>query len=41
LENTIYENINFNSVAEESGLTKATLYNNKNIRERIDTLSHQ
>ncbi|WFD11743.1 DUF6262 family protein [Tepidibacter hydrothermalis] len=33
--------INFNSVANESGLTKATLYNNKDIRERIETLRHQ
>lgn len=32
--------INFNSVANESGLTKATLYNNKDIRERIETLRH-
>lgn len=35
------KNINFNSVAEESGLTKATLYSNKDIREIIETLRHQ
>lgn len=28
--------INFNSVSNESGLTKATLYNNKDIKERIE-----
>lgn len=33
--------INFNSVANESGVTKKTLYDNKNIRERIETLRHQ
>lgn len=33
--------INFNSVANESGLTKKTLYDNKDIRERIETLRHQ
>ena len=33
--------INFNSVANESGVTKKTLYNNKNIRERIEALRHQ
>ncbi|HCQ90596.1 MAG TPA: transposase [Clostridium sp.] len=33
--------INFNSVASESGITKKTLYDNKNIRERIETLRHQ
>lgn len=33
--------INFNSVSQESGLTKATLYNNKDIRERIETLRYQ
>lgn len=33
--------INFNSISLESGLTKATLYNNKDIRERIETLRHQ
>lgn len=30
--------INFNSVANEAGVTKATLYNNLDIRERIDGL---
>lgn len=33
--------INFNSVANESGITKKTLYDNKDIRERIETLRHQ
>ncbi|NFS22099.1 DUF6262 family protein [Clostridium botulinum] len=33
--------INFNSVANESGVTKKTLYDNKDIRERIETLRHQ
>lgn len=33
--------INFNSVASESGVTKKTLYDNKGIRERIETLRHQ
>lgn len=35
------KSINFNSISQESGLTKATLYNNKYIRERIETLRHQ
>ena len=36
------ENINFNSVSSEAGVSKATLYNNKDIRERIETLrQHQ
>ena len=33
--------INFNSVANESGITKKTLYNNIDIKERIETLRHQ
>ena len=33
--------INFNSVASESGVTKKTLYDNKDIRERIETIRHQ
>lgn len=33
--------INFNSVANESGITKATLYNNIDIRQRIETLREQ
>lgn len=33
--------INFNSVANESGVTKATLYNNDNIKERIEALRLQ
>lgn len=35
------KSINFNSVANESGITKATLYNNKDIRQRIETLREQ
>jgi hypothetical protein len=35
------KSINFNSVASESGITKKTLYDNKDIRERIETLRHQ
>ncbi|NFI83073.1 transposase [Clostridium botulinum] len=35
------KSINFNSVASESGVTKKTLYDNKRIRERIETLRHQ
>lgn len=33
--------INFNSIANESGVTKATLYNNKDIKERIEVLRLQ
>lgn len=33
--------INFNSISQESGVTKATLYNNADIRERIESLRHQ
>lgn len=33
--------INFNSVANESGITKATLYNNTQIKERIEFLRLQ
>ena len=33
--------INFNSVARESGLTKATLYNNTDIRQSIEQLRMQ
>ena len=33
--------INFNSVASESGVSKKTLYDNEDIRERIETLRHQ
>ena len=35
------ENINFNSVSSEAGVSKATLYNNNDIRERIETLRQQ
>lgn len=35
------ESINFNSVSNEAGVAKATLYNNKDIRERIETLREQ
>lgn len=37
----VKESINFNSVASESGVSKATLYNNPKIRERIDSLRQQ
>lgn len=33
--------INFNSVSQESGVSKATLYNHSNIRERIERLRTQ
>ncbi|AWC27618.1 DUF6262 family protein [Bacillus cytotoxicus] len=35
------ENINFNSVASEAGVSKATLYNNMEIRKRIESLREQ
>ncbi|MBT2639438.1 DUF6262 family protein [Bacillus sp. ISL-39] len=35
------ENINFNSVAKEAGLSKATLYNNQELRRRIESLRLQ
>lgn len=34
-------NINFNSVANEAGVAKATLYNHSDIRERIEDLRQQ
>jgi predicted nuclease with TOPRIM domain len=34
----VNESINFNSVANEAGVAKATLYNNSELRERIETL---
>lgn len=37
----VKENINFNSVSNESGVSKATLYNNVDIRERIEALRQQ
>ena len=33
--------INFNSISQEAGITKTTLYNNDDIRERIELLRHQ
>ena len=33
--------INFNSVAKEGGITKATLYNNEDIKSRIESLRKQ
>lgn len=33
--------INFNSVASEAGVAKATLYNNRELRERIESLRKQ
>ena len=38
---TAQEPINFNSVSQESGVSKATLYNHPNIRERIERLRTQ
>ncbi|EFI68435.1 transposition regulatory protein TnpC [Lysinibacillus fusiformis ZC1] len=35
------EKINFNSVASEAAVSKATLYNNKDFRSRIETLRNQ
>ncbi|MDM5186178.1 DUF6262 family protein [Bacillus sp. DX4.1] len=35
------ENINFNSVASKAGVSKATLYNNMEIRKRIESLRKQ
>ncbi|MEH7549633.1 MULTISPECIES: DUF6262 family protein [Bacillaceae] len=35
------ESINFNSVSKEAGITKATLYNNQELRERINSLREQ
>ncbi|EFI65556.1 DUF6262 family protein [Bacillus anthracis] len=32
------QNINFNSVANEAGISKATLYNNQKFRKRIEAL---
>ncbi|EJP81800.1 DUF6262 family protein [Bacillus cereus] len=35
------ETINFNSVANEAGVAKATLYNNQELRHRIEALRQQ
>lgn len=35
------QNINFNSVASEAGVAKATLYNNQELRNRIESLRQQ
>lgn len=35
------QDINFNSVASEAGITKATLYRNQELRERIEGLRSQ
>lgn len=35
------ESINFNSVAQEAGVSKASLYNHAEIREQIETLRQQ
>lgn len=35
------QNINFNSVANEAGIAKATLYNNQKFRKRIEILRQQ
>ena len=37
----VNESINFNSVASEAGVAKATLYNNQELRDRIETLRQQ
>ncbi|MFZ0444015.1 MAG: DUF6262 family protein [Bacillus sp. (in: firmicutes)] len=37
----VNESINFNSISNESGVSKATLYNNVDIRERVETLRQQ
>lgn len=37
----LQEPINFNSVSKESGVSKATLYNHPNVRERIERLRSQ
>ena len=47
LDNTIdtmlkrKDKVNFNSVSNESGISKATIYNNPAIRERIETIRQQ
>lgn len=35
------KSINFNSVSEESGVSKASLYNHSDIRERIESFRRQ
>ncbi|MGG3652608.1 DUF6262 family protein [Bacillus pseudomycoides] len=35
------QNINFNSVASEAGIAKATLYNNQELRGRVESLRQQ
>ncbi|MGM0884987.1 MAG: DUF6262 family protein [Bacillota bacterium] len=35
------QSINFNSISKESGVSKASLYNHPNIRERIEKLRNQ
>jgi hypothetical protein len=35
------ESINFNNVASEAGIAKATLYNHQELRERIESLRQQ
>lgn len=35
------KDINFNSVSKEAGVSKATLYNNSKLRDRIDFLRNQ
>ncbi|WP_374019968.1 DUF6262 family protein [Paenibacillus thiaminolyticus] len=37
----VSQSINFNSVASEAGITKATLYRNQELRERIESLRNQ
>ena len=35
------ESVNFNRVSEEAGVSKSYLYNNKEVRQRIETLRKQ
>ncbi|WP_113882159.1 MULTISPECIES: DUF6262 family protein [Cytobacillus] len=35
------ETVNFNSVSKEAGISKATLYNNMELRSKIETLRKQ
>ncbi|OTW96335.1 hypothetical protein BK702_01100 [Bacillus thuringiensis serovar cameroun] len=37
----VSEPINFNSVASEAGIAKATLYNNPELRGRVESLRQQ
>ena len=41
LKGSYEQNVNFNSVASEAGVSKATLYNHQELRERIEGLREQ